>query len=128
MSSRPASPAGYETCRRPGPAARRGRRAEPPLTARCARGTCSSRNQPTAGNWVWPRELLQSVGLISAGYRGQLRVDRLVPDDDPPAVPPEQVAVGQVDQRGHPVAPAEQVDQVQSEPGEPGERAAYPQA
>jgi hypothetical protein len=43
-------------------------------------------------------------------------------------VSPEHVPEGQVDQRGHPVAPAKQVDQVQGEPGEPGQRAAHPQA
>src|ERR1700749_4640069 len=46
----------------------------------------------------------------------------LVPHDHPAAVAPGDVPPGQVDQRGDPVPAAEQVHQVQGEPGEPGER------
>src|SRR6516164_4601731 len=55
---------------------------------------------------------------------GRLRLARRpVADDAAAGAPPGEVAPGQVDQRGDPVAPAEQGDQVQREPGEPGERA-----
>ena len=56
------------------------------------------------------------------------RLVRLVADDHAAAVPPGEVAPGQVDQRGDPVPAAEQVEQVQAEPGEPGQRPGDPRA
>src|SRR5260370_10759924 len=58
--------------------------------------------------------------------RGLGSVAGIVADDHGAAVAPGQVAVGQVDHRGHAVAPAEQVEQVQGQPRQPGERAAQP--
>jgi len=46
----------------------------------------------------------------------------------PPPWPPGDVPPGQVDQRRDPVPVAEQVDQVQAEPGEPGQRPGDPRA
>src|SRR6516162_6407536 len=75
--------------------------------------------------------LLRAIaGLADRGpgrTRLPARVPRLVSDDHRAAVTPGDVPEGQVDQRRHAVPPAEQVDQVQGEPGQPGERAAQPQ-
>src|SRR5215472_9711189 len=66
----------------------------------------------------WQRGPSGRCGLIEAG--GGSAPGRVVAD----AAPPGEVAPGQVDQGGDPVAAAKEGDRVQGKPGEPGGRAA----
>src|SRR6266516_5950579 len=89
-------------------------------------GTVHSKQSPGrlyAGDRVGPPPPGLRPGAAPIGVRR-----RVIADDDAPAVAPAHVAPGQVDQRGQPVAAAEQRDQVQAEPGQPGQRPAYPDA
>src|ERR1700722_10360674 len=82
---------------------------------------------------IMPTTLLHGVvdgpGGVPLGDRLRLprqRLVRLVADDHAAAVPPGEVAPGQVDQRRDPVPAAEQIQQVQAEPGQPRERPGEP--
>ncbi len=88
-------------------------------TAYCGRADGQRGDGLPAGT---PCRSVCRAGSRASGRRRAHR--RVVADDHRAAVAPGDVPPGQVDQRGDPVPAAQQVHQVQREPGQPGQRAA----